>query len=95
MSVKGNKFQRKKERKKGKTCKERGLDSENEEREENGRADQMEKQRSFVVVRRCLVRSHDTTRKDTLSLSLSLSRNCADRFSNLVWDFGILNMYIY
>lgn len=91
VSVKGNKFQRKKERKKGKTCEERGLDSENEEREENGRADQMEKQRSFVVVRRCLVRSHDTTRKDTHTLS----RNCADRFGNLVWDFRILNMYIY
>ena len=70
MSVKGKKFQRKKERK-GKTCEERGLDSENEEREESSRADQMEKQRSFVVVRRCLVTSHDTTRKDTHSLSLS------------------------
>ena len=91
VSVKGNKFQRKKERKKGKTCEERGLDSENEEREENGIADQMEKQRSFVVVRRCLVRSHDTTRKDTHTLS----RNCADRFGNLVRDFRILNMYIY
>ena len=87
VSVKGNKFQRKK----GKTCEEGGLDSENEEREENGRADQMEKQRSFVVVRRCLVRSHDTTRKHTYTLS----RNCADRFGNLVWDFRILNMYIY
>ena len=80
MSVKVNKFQRKK----GKTCEERGLDSENEEREENGRADQMEKQRSFVVVRRCLVRSHDresrekntfhnyTKHAKTLSLSQSI-----------------------
>ena len=53
VSVKGKNLKKKKK----KTCEERGLDSENEEGEENSSADQMEKRKSFVV-RGCLVSSH-------------------------------------
>lgn len=91
VSVKGNKFQRKKERKEKPVKKEDWIAKTKREKRTAEQTRWRSKGRLllFEDVLWDLMIQHAKTHTH------SLSRNCADRFGNLVWDFRILNMYIY